>query len=64
MSKTTNCDSLEQLIIQIVNEKKPQSVEQLATYVREKIPLTNHRIIAAAVIARARTLLAWLQSSP
>ena len=49
MSNDTNNTNLEQLIILIVNEKKPQSVEQLATYAREKIPITNQKIIAAII---------------
>ena len=49
MSNNTSNANLEQLIIQIVKEKKPQSVEQIATYAREKIPITNQKIIATVI---------------
>jgi hypothetical protein len=49
MSNNSNDDNLEQVIFQIVKEKKPQSVEQLAIYVRKKIPITNQKIIATII---------------
>lgn len=47
MSNAAKDNELTQTIIQVMTEKKPQDVKQLANLVKERLPLTEERILAA-----------------
>ena len=47
MSNNSKADELTQTIIQTINKRKPQNVKQLTTLVKEKLPLTEEKILDA-----------------
>jgi hypothetical protein len=49
MSDNSNDDELTQTIFKTINERKPQNVKQLITFVEERIPITEERILNAVL---------------
>jgi hypothetical protein len=47
LSNNSKANELPQTIIQVINERKPQNVKQLTTLVKEKLPLTEEKILDA-----------------
>ena len=47
MSSNSNPNDLSEIILQIVNEKKPQNVKQLIAFVKEKLPISEKEISEA-----------------
>jgi hypothetical protein len=47
MSDDSNDDELNQTIIRTIDERKPQNVKQLITFVEEKLPITEEKILDA-----------------
>jgi hypothetical protein len=45
MSDNSNDDELNQTIIKTINERKPQNVKQLITFVEERLPITEEKIL-------------------
>jgi len=45
LQKNLSKDEIDQHIIQIVKEKKPENVKQLIKLVKEKFPLPEHQIL-------------------
>jgi uncharacterized membrane protein len=49
MSDNSNDDELTRAIIKTINEKKPQNVKQLTTFVKERLPITEEKILDAVL---------------
>ena len=49
MSSNSSIDKLTSAIIRIINERKPQNVKQLITLVKEEVPLSEEKILAAVL---------------
>jgi hypothetical protein len=47
LSDNSEADELTQTIIEVINERKPQNVKQLAALVKERIPITEEKILDA-----------------
>jgi len=47
VSSNSNPNDLSEIILQIVNEKKPQNVKQLIAFVKEKLPISEKEISEA-----------------
>lgn len=47
MSGNSKADELTQTIIEAINERKPQNVKQLTNAVRERLPITEEKILEA-----------------
>jgi hypothetical protein len=45
LSNNSTTDELTQTIIQVINERKPQNVKQLTTFVKERLPITEEKIL-------------------
>lgn len=62
MSANSN-DELNQTIIQIINERKPQNVKQLTTLVKERLPFTEEKILGAIIELQSKGKIT-LESQP
>jgi hypothetical protein len=49
MSDDSNDDELTREIIKTINERKPQNVKQLITFVEERLPITEEKILDAVL---------------
>jgi hypothetical protein len=47
VSRNSKAGDLAQIVIQIVNERKPQSVRQLTAFVKERLPIPEEEILNA-----------------
>ena len=63
MSNNSNADELTQTIIQTINERKPQNVKQLTTLVKERLPLTEEKILGAILKLQSQGTIK-LESQP
>jgi hypothetical protein len=49
MSDDSNDDELTRAIIKTINERKPENVKQLITFVEERLPITEEKILDAVL---------------
>jgi uncharacterized membrane protein len=49
LSDNSKADELTQTIIKTINERQPQNVKQLTMFVKEKLPLTEEKILDAVL---------------
>jgi hypothetical protein len=63
LSDNSKADELTQTIIQIINERKPQNVKQLTVFVKERVPITEERILESILKLQSQGTIK-LESKP
>jgi uncharacterized membrane protein len=63
LSNNSKADELTQTIIQIINERKPQNVQQLTILVKERLPITEEKILDAILKLQSQGTIK-LESQP
>ena len=63
MSDNSKADELTQTIVQVINERKPQNVKQLTIFVKERLPITEERILDAILKLQSQGTIK-LESQP
>jgi len=63
LSDNSKADELTQTIIKTINERKPQNVQQLTTFVKERIPIAEEKILAAILKLQSQGTIK-LESQP